>query len=86
MAYNVCAYLTFEWGRSKPDEQQIYLHNYCELWLLSEDPIQMWPNNLNNHSKVICPLQEIYMIENIIVRPERPKVANLIRAVVRCII
>ena len=42
---NVRANLTFAYGRSRPDEQQIKLHNFCELWPLSEDHMQMWPNN-----------------------------------------
>jgi hypothetical protein len=42
---NVCAYLTFEWGRSKPDEHKTFSSENVRGWLLSEDPIQMWPNN-----------------------------------------
>jgi hypothetical protein len=44
-ADNVGAYLTFEWGRSKPDEHKTFSPENVRGWLLSEDPIQMWPNN-----------------------------------------
>jgi hypothetical protein len=45
MPPNVGAYQTFEWGRSKPDEHKTFSPENVRGWLLSEDPIQMWPNN-----------------------------------------
>jgi hypothetical protein len=64
--------LTFEWGLSKPDEQQINLHNFCELWLLSEDPIQMWSSNDDNTLEGKLSLQQIHLLESRIARPETP--------------
>jgi hypothetical protein len=66
------AYLTFEWGLSKPDEQQIKLHNFCELWLLSEDPIQMWSSNDDQTLEGKLSLQQIHLLESRIARPETP--------------
>ena len=65
-------HLTFEWGLSKPDEQQIKLHNFCELWLLSEDPIQMWLSNDDNTLEDKLSLQQTHLIESRIAKPETP--------------
>ena len=45
---NVWGQMKFLEALSQQGEQQIKLHNFCELWLLSEDPIQMWSSNEDN--------------------------------------
>jgi hypothetical protein len=72
MADNVSAYLTFEWGRSKPDEHKTFSPENVRDWLLSGDPIQMWSNNheITIAGKIV--LLQIHILESRIVRPEPP--------------